>query len=105
MTEAPPPAPPIETLSEEQFIERYEPLEGPDGSDTWQYDELGELPLHHVWSVVETGDPDHDALYALPGYHVVNMVGYNVTAHPWVDEDVEALLHVFEHDDDEDEDF
>lgn len=105
MATTPPDFPPVTTLSEDEYDERFEPLEAPDGSTTWEYDELGDLPYEHVWSVVETGDADHDALYAIPGYHVVNMVGYNVCAHPRSEEDenVEVLLHEFEHEEDEDD--
>lgn len=79
----------FERLTEDEFDARYEPVAAyEDDNSIWEYDQLGTLPVNHVWSVVEVDDD----LYVIPGYHVVNMVGYNVTAHPWEHENIEVRL-------------
>ena len=41
-----------------------------------------------VWSVTEG---DNGELYVSPGYHVVNMMGYILSAKPWSDHDMADL--------------
>lgn len=80
-------------LTEDEFWETYKPLEGPSGqsgSHIWEYEELTGTPDNQVWTIVETGDEDEN-WYALPGYHIVNKIGYAVTEKPWTDEAVTAL--------------
>jgi hypothetical protein len=106
MTESttPPPAPEVVSLSEEQYYTEYSPIAAPDGSDTWEFEQIKDKPTEFVWSVVETGDADHDALYAIPGWHVVNVLGYNLTTKAWPHENIEALIHEFTNDDNDDTD-
>lgn len=42
----------------------------------------------HLWTIVEADDGD---LYAVPGLHWVDRLGYLVTGKPWPNEDVEVL--------------
>ena len=48
---------------------------------------------HNVWTIV---DGDDGNLWALPGLHVVNRVGYVITEKPWATGDEEAQWCVFE---------
>lgn len=55
--------------------------------DLFQYDDVKDLPLNTVWSII---DCDDDWI-AVPGFHVVNMLGYVVTTKPWSDSSVQAI--------------
>ncbi len=43
-------------------------------------DAAGNPPANRVWSIVESDD---EVLYAAAGAHVINVIGYIVTAYPW----------------------
>jgi len=79
-----------EVLTEDEFYERYDPIAGPDGSDIWEYDHVKNRPTKHVWSVVED---EHGNLVAIPGWHVVNVIGYSVTGQPWEHTNIDARYH------------
>jgi len=70
---------------------RFQPVTGPDGSDLWQrYADVAERDPHTVWSIVEG---DTGTLYVVPGFHVVNHLGYAVTERPWTEADERDNLH------------
>ena len=84
------PTPPeVESLTEEQYDERFAPIPNAEGSDIWEHAETLTHPIDHVWSVVEVDDGD---LCAIPGYHVVNVIGYNVTTQPWPHEQIDVTF-------------
>lgn len=79
-------------ISEDDFDAIWEPqinpFEDPASASThWEFEHLANVPLHQVWSLV---DGDDDNAYAIPGYHVVNVWGYTVTARMWTDEEADA---------------
>jgi hypothetical protein len=76
-----------EILTEEEYDKRFEPVAVyADDNSIWEYRQISGEPTEHVWSVVEVeGD-----LYAIPGWHVVDVIGYNLTAHPWPHENIEV---------------
>lgn len=81
-----------DVISEDDFDD-WELVKAPDGDTVWNnrphrrdHDEK------HIWTIVEGDDGD---LYAIPGYHIVNHVGYIVTVKPWPHENVEAVWHRF----------
>jgi hypothetical protein len=51
---------------------------------------------------VDSGDDSDGNWYALPGFHVVNKLGYVMTRKPWSDSTPDAIyfLDDFEHDED-----
>lgn len=70
-------------IPEDDFFDAYQPrINEADGTHLFSFDDVREVNLHNVWSVV---DSDSGALYALPGFHTVNHVGYVVTEKPWID--------------------
>jgi len=75
-----------EFLTEDEYDHRYKPVAGPDGSDFWQHAETLGHARDRVWSILEV---DGD-LYAVPGYHVVNVIGYNVTTYRWSHDNIEV---------------
>lgn len=84
---------PLVKLSETEFAEEYKLLNAPSGEPLWMREEVRamETPTNRVWTVVETGDPDDENWYALPGYRIVNKIDYVVTAFPWPHENIEAV--------------
>jgi hypothetical protein len=82
------PMPKAEFLTEAEYYERFAPIEGPDGSDIWEHRYVQTKPTSHIWSVVEV---DGD-LFVIPGWHVVNVIGFNVTEQPWTHDNIEVRL-------------
>lgn len=86
MTAVPPPVPDMEFLDEDAFDARFKPLNGPDGSMFWEHKDTLTYAIEQVWSITEVDGE----LYAIPGYHVVNVIGYTVTEVPWPHESFEV---------------
>ncbi len=72
-------------LTENEFEERYRPYVQPSG-DYFEFEDVEKKPLHTVWTLVE-GDGPWCHLYATPGFHIVNVMGYCRTEVPWVNGD------------------
>jgi len=84
-----PPAPAtVVGLTEDEFDQMFAPIPAEDGNSIWEYDAIRVHPRNRVWSVVEVDDD----LFVIPDYHVVNVIGYNLTTVPWPHENVEAKL-------------
>lgn len=77
-------------ITEMEFDQGYVPLENEGGWLLREYDEVKDHDVSHVWTIVED-DGSTENLYALPGFHVVNCVGYVVTERPWVSGDEVAV--------------
>lgn len=89
------------TITEAEFEEIYRP--GPFGKDgdTVHPHMDADVRLageRSVWTIV---DGDDGNLWALPGLHVVNRIGYVLTEKPWVTGDEEAQWCIFEAEADE----
>jgi len=88
--------PALTTLTEAEFEDRYVVITK-DG-EYFEYDDVKDEPANHVWTIVE-GDEEHKChdgeyrshLYALPGFHHVNRIGYIKTEQPWESEAIEAI--------------
>lgn len=74
-------------ISEDAFTEEWGAHAAPSG-DLFEFDEVKDLPLNTVWTVVDTDDGHW---IAQPGFHVVNKLGYVVTQKPWSDSEIEAF--------------
>lgn len=76
-------------ISEDEFFDIYRPLPK-DGNSAplYEFDEVKDQDLHHVWTIVEGDD---GGWYAQPGFHVVNKVGYTLTEKAWEHEHIEAV--------------
>jgi hypothetical protein len=83
-----PPETTLLSLSEADFDREFSPKAQPDGNSIWEHKNTLRYPADHVWSVVEVDDD----LYVIPGYHVVNVIGYNVTTKSWPHENIEVRL-------------
>jgi hypothetical protein len=89
--------------SEEEF-EEFEPMPSPDGETFWNYPDTTAFPSNRVWSIVE-GDGTTESLFAVPGYHIVNRLGYMVTAYPWTNEVQDYYWYDAKDEDEEDDEF
>lgn len=79
-------------IDESTFTSEFRPMPNPvDGGLIWDraQDTIG-LPADQVWTLVEG---DSGLIWALPGYHVVNRIGYVVTEKKWYEPDLEALWY------------
>ncbi|HET7560869.1 MAG TPA: hypothetical protein VFJ87_00640 [Rhodanobacteraceae bacterium] len=67
--------------------------------DLFQFEDVRDHPQQHVWTVVDSGDDGDGNWYALPGFHVVNKLGYVMTCKPWSETTPDAIyfLDDFEH--------
>lgn len=82
MTTPPEPINPT-IIPEDEFERRYEPIPDSSGNMVLDHADVKGKPLEHVWTIVEG---DNGNLYADPGFHVVNVVGYLFTVRPWESE-------------------
>lgn len=76
-------------ISEDEFWEGWGVIQKSSGV-LFDFMDVKELPLHHVWTIVESG-VHGDRLYAMPGFHYVNRVGYVITRVPWRLESRDAI--------------
>lgn len=79
----------MRAISERVFWDKYKPIETPTG-DYWEYKDTLAYPMNRVWTLIE-GEKNWRNLYACPGYHIVNVLGYCVTEEPWTDQARVAL--------------
>lgn len=92
----------MDYINEDEFQNDWGVIRKPSG-DLFDFTEVKDQPVNHVWTVLESGDGDDGNWYASPGFHVVNRMGYVVTEKPWVDELRDAIyfLDDFEKDDED----
>lgn len=90
-----------ELISEGEFELIWGARTKPSG-DFFEYEDVKNMDIHYVWTVVETGGDDR-SWYASPGFHVVNKLGYVVTAKPWTTGDEEAVWFLYDFDDDDED--
>lgn len=77
-------------ISEDEFWENWGVIQKADG-ELFDYEDVTDLSLNHVWTILESGTDDNDNWYASPGFHYVNRLGYVLTRKPWVDELRDAM--------------
>jgi len=91
-------------LSEDEFEALYQPRQKPNG-DYFDFEDVVNEPMNSVWTVVEAEDDEGRChMIASPGFHIVNKVGYLLTAVPWVTGDEEAYWFYDDRDPDESDD-
>jgi hypothetical protein len=89
----------MKTIMYDDWIDQYQPIENPIDKDAGYegcmfetYGEENEFVLNNlnrntVWTLI-TGD-DEDS-WVIPGYHIVNRLGYFITTKPWESTDIEV---------------
>ncbi len=86
-------------ISEREFEDIWGVYLKPSG-DLFQFDDVRDQPPEHVWTIVDSGDDSDGNWYAVPGFHVVNKLGYVMTRKPWSESTSDAIYFL---DDFEDE--
>lgn len=61
-------------------------------SNMREHHEVVNAPLQRVWTILDDGGVT-DVLYASPGFHIVNKIGYVITEIPWTDDCKDAIYH------------
>lgn len=79
-----------EPMGEDEFWEKYEPVESPDGSHQWEFDQLSGQDERNVWTVVEG---EGGSWHVAAGIHRVNRLFHAVTANPWETGDEHAIWY------------
>lgn len=83
-------------MSYEDWVEKYQPEmsnDYPGDENLRQYPTWTSVPEgtdpHNIWAVMEGeyDDPADQVWTILPGYHLVNILFFVVTANPWDDAD------------------
>jgi hypothetical protein len=89
-------------LTETEFHDRFAPMKL-DSGDLLDFRHVNDLPAENVWTIVEAeDDTGRNHWMALPGFHIVNKLGYVTSMTPWTDETLVA--YYFEDDLEADED-
>ena len=88
-------------ISEREFDEVWGAYLKPSG-DLFAFEDVRDQSPNHVWTVVDYGDDSDGNWYALPGFHVVNKLGYVMTREAWSDSTPDAIYFFddFEHEPD-----
>ena len=66
--------------------------------DLFTFEEVKDKPVNLVWTVTESCEGDSDHWIAAPGFHVVNVLGYVLTRHPWDDNTPDAFYYYDDYD-------
>lgn len=77
-------------ISEDEFWEHWGLIQKRDG-ELFDYEDVKNVPVHYVWTIIESGSDTNDNWYASPGLHVVNKLGYVLTEKPWHDDRCDAI--------------
>lgn len=86
-------------ISEDQFREEWGVVQKSDG-EMFYFDDVKDQPPEHVWTIVDTGSYEDENLYASPGFHVVNNLGYVMTERAWEADTPDAIYYLHEDIDD-----
>lgn len=79
-----------ELISEQEFEDDWRPSLMPSG-DLFQFADVCDKPIRHVWTIVDSGDDADGNWYACSGFHVVNQLGYVVTKKAWSSDTPDAI--------------
>ena len=88
-----------EHIPEDEFWDDWGVIQTSD-SGMFDYDDVKDQPLEHVWTIVDTGAYEDENWYAMPGFHVVNKLGYIMTRRAWTSDTPDAIYFLHEDEDD-----
>ena len=88
----------MKQISWREWERTYQPLQNPDNEDTGFWGKMFETygedesyvmsePNKHVWTLVDH-NPNSVYLDLIPGYHLVDRLGYFISNVPWEDEEL-----------------
>lgn len=70
-------------IGEDEFRDEWLAYIKPDGN-YFDFADVKDKPPEFVWTLVE-GDGPYCHLYAISGFHIVNVMGYCLTEVPWIE--------------------
>lgn len=79
-------------ISEDEFWDDWGVVQKSSGV-MFEFEDVKDQPINHVWTVVESGDDSIGNWYASPGFHIVNRMGYVMTKKSWIDSQRDAIYH------------
>ena len=88
-----------EYISEDEFWDSWGVVRKSD-SGMFDYDDVKDQPREHVWTIVDTGAYEDENWYAMPGFHIVNKLGYIMTRRAWTSDTPDAIYFLHEDEDD-----
>lgn len=77
-------------ISEDEFWDEWKVVKRSNG-ELFDFDDVKDRPINLVWTILESGDDVDERLYASPGLHFVNRVGYVMTKRAWVKDQYDAI--------------
>lgn len=87
-------------ISTDEFWDEWGVIKNAD-SGMFDYDDVKNQPLENVWSIVDTGAYEDENWYAMPGFHIVNKLGYIMTKRAWTADTPDAIYYLHEDEDDD----
>jgi hypothetical protein len=88
-----------EYISEDEFRDGWGVIQKADNG-MFDYDDVKDQTLEHVWTIVDTGAYEDENWYAMPGFHIVNKLGYIMTRRAWTADTQDAIYFLHEDEDD-----
>lgn len=86
-------------ISEAEFDNEWGAFMKPSGG-LFEFEDVKDQPLEHVWTIVDTGAYEDENWYAMPGFHIVNKLGYVMTRRAWTSDTSDAIYFLHEDEDD-----
>ena len=89
----------MKTIMYDDWVDQYQPIENPfdknAGYEGYMFETYGEeneyvldkLNRNTVWTLI-TGD--NEDFWVIPGYHIVNRMGFFITTKPWESTDIQV---------------
>lgn len=88
-----------EYISENEFWKEWGVIQKSDGA-MFEHENVRDQPLKHVWTIVDAGAYEDENWYAMPGFHIVNRLGYIMTKRAWTANTPDAIYYLYEDEDD-----
>jgi hypothetical protein len=88
-----------EYISEDEFRDGWGVIQKADNG-MFDYDDVKDQPLENVWTIADTGAYEDENWYAMPGFHIVNKLGYIMTRRAWTADTQDAIYFLHEDEDD-----
>ncbi len=86
-------------ISKAEFDNEWGAFVKPSGG-LFEFEDVKDQPLEHVWTIVDTGAYEDENWYAMPGFHIVNKLGYIMTRRAWTSDTPDAIYFLHEDEDD-----
>lgn len=86
----------MKKITFDEWWDKYKPVDNHfENDDSQLYETYGQdidyvsktIPNENIWTLI---DGDHDTQWILPGFHIVNRIGFYVTEVPWEDVNIEV---------------